>query len=269
MRIKFNILALLLLSLLLLQCAGNPKSAENQNGAVLGQRPLLNISELGDGLAIKTAGMTLMNLPMGLNRISGDLDQNDSVLVIVVHGYQSQGYEWVEGIRGLVKHFGSVYLYRYNWEKCPDLLAENLAQRVKDLQKSGSYDRVLIFGHSYGGVVLTFAAAQLGRTAAELHVIAAPLSGFPSLFDHCESLSYDGQDKLKYKPWSPDVRVIQHKTVHSQDGAFRDLAVDPQAIQLPFASIDELPPTMDGHRLGHNWSVTWVIDRYLGRFHRN
>jgi hypothetical protein len=30
----------------------------------------------------------------------------------------------------------------------------------------------------------------------------------------------------------------------------------------------ELPPTMNGHRLGHNWSVSWVVDSYLGKAHR-
>ncbi|MCF6238601.1 MAG: alpha/beta hydrolase, partial [Candidatus Marinimicrobia bacterium] len=193
---------------------------------------------------------------------------NDSVMVIAVHGYESMGYEWVTGLKNLATHYGSLFFYRYDWERCPDQVAASLAAQTIKIFRSGSYKKLVLFGHSYGGVVVTYAASDLANLDAEIHVIAAPLNGFPGLMDQCESLQYDADDKLVYPKWNRSIKVIQHRTVHAQDGAFRELAIDPQDIDLPFYLVQELPPTMDGHRLGHNWSVSWVLDQYVGKPHR-
>lgn len=264
------LISIFICATVLFQCAGNAAQSSPAQKLAASQKDQLDITQLGVGTDINAAGSLLMDLPSGLNEIDMDPNGNDSVLVIAVHGYESQGYEWVMGLKGLVDRFGSAWFYRYDWEKCPDLIAADLAERVNQKTKAGDFDRVIIFGHSYGGVVLAFAASQLShKIPTEVHLIAAPLSGFPKLLDHCNSLSYDKGDKLLYPTWDSKIQVIQHKTVHAQDGAFRDLASDPQDIDLPFAQIEELPSTMDGHRLGHNWSVTWVLDRYLGRPHRH
>jgi len=39
------------------------------------------------------------------------------------------------------------------------------------------------------------------------------------------------------------------------------MAVDPQIANIPNSTVIELPPQFkDGRRLGHNWSISWVID---------
>jgi pimeloyl-ACP methyl ester carboxylesterase len=209
-----------------------------------------------------------MEQPLGVIELRDGEHGNDSVLVMAVHGYDSRGYEWITGLKNMATHYGSVFFFRYDWEQCPDQIAANLASEIKKIEKSGKYKKLIIFGHSYGGMVVTYAASGLGKLDADIHVIAAPLSGFPKLLDECDKLSYDSGDKLKYPEWSNSVRLIQHKTVHAQDGAFRELASDPQEVDLPFYQSHELPPTMDGHRLGHNWSVTWVLDQHVGKPHR-
>lgn len=260
---------LLALSLVLIQCGGSKNTSAERplnKDQVAGQ---LDISDLGEGTEIKASGLQLMDLDLGMTQLHKGNQENDSVLVILVHGYQSEGYEWVSGVNGLVDHYGSVYFFRYDWDLCADEIAVELAEQTKKLKQVGNYEKVLLFGHSYGGLVLTFAASQLEKMDSELHVIAAPLTGFPRLMDECQDVTYDKMDRLVYPTWSDQVKVIQHKTVHAQDGAFRELATDPQDIDLPFNAIQDLPPTMDGHRLGHNWSVTWVVDSFLGRPHRH
>jgi len=209
-----------------------------------------------------------MEQPLGVIELRNGEQYNDSILVVAVHGYDSRGYEWITGLKNLASYYGSIFFFRYDWELCPDQIATELATEIKKIEKHGRYKKLVIFGHSYGGMVVTFAAAELGKLKADIHVIAAPLSGFPKLLDECKNLNYDSGDKLIYPAWNKSIRLIQHKTVHAQDGAFRDLASDPQAVDLPFYQTFELPPTMDGHRLGHNWSVTWVIDKYVGKPHR-
>ncbi len=228
----------------------------------------LDIHLFGEGTEIISSGQQLMEQPEGAIELRNGDHHNDSVLVMAVHGYDSGGYEWITGLKHLTNYYGSIFFFRYDWEKCPDQIATDFANELKKIYKRGKYEKVVIFAHSYGGIVVTFAASKLGKLRADIHVIAAPLSGFPNLLDDCDNLSYDSGDKLKYPEWNKSVHLIQHKTVHAQDGAFRDLASDPQTVDLPFYQSFELPPTMDGHRLGHNWSVTWVLDKYVGKPHR-
>ncbi len=262
-----KIFIFVMVQLVLAQCAGNQKTSSVSGGGERLQASL-DINTLGEGTEIKNAGLQLMDTPVGLLELRDEDQSNDSIIVIAVHGYQSKGYEWVTGLKNLTEHYGSIFFYRYDWERCPNQIANDLAAEIKTRMKSGAYQKIILFGHSYGGIVVTFTASQLGKLAAEIHVIAAPLSGFPNLLDDCKSLSYDAGDRLVYPEWSQSIHMIQHKTVHAQDGAFRELAVDPQEIDLPFYHVQVLPPTMDGHRLGHNWSVSWVLDQFVGRPHR-
>ncbi len=270
MSFQFRLLKILvIISTVLLfgQCAGN-QGQPSVVGSSGKQHVSLDINNLGEGTEIISAGLQLMENPPGLVELKTEDQYNDSVLVIAVHGYQSRGYEWITGLKNLTEHYGSIFFFRYDWDNCPDQIAQHLAQEINSFMKSGSYKKILLFGHSYGGMVVTYTAAELGKWATEIHVIAAPLSGFPKLLDHCVTLNYDKNDKLIYPEWNQSIHVIQHRTVHGQDGAFRELAIDPQEIDLPFSQVQELPPTMDGHRLGHNWAVSWVLDQHIGKPHR-
>jgi len=266
--LKFrNVVILLSLFMLFIGCGGN--TPQSRQVLLQGHEDFsLDIAHFGEGTEIIAAGQLLMEQPMGVTELTVDGRENDSVLVMAVHGYDSRGYEWITGLKNLAEHYGSAHFYRYDWDQCPDQIAARLATEVKRLARTTHYEKIVLFGHSYGGMVLTFAASELGNLDVDLHVIAAPLSGFPRLLDRCSTLSYDGGDKLTYPEWSRSVRLIQHRTVHAQDGAFRDLASDPQDVDLPFSEVFQLPPTMDGHRLGHNWSVTWVLDKFVGKAHR-
>ena len=266
---RISISLLILVSLV--ACGSSPPSSlgtsEVQRSS--GDQSLsIDINIFGEGTEITTSGQQLMEQPLGVIELRNGEQLNDSVLVMAVHGYDSRGYEWITGLKNLADYYGSIFFFRYDWELCPDQIAAELATQIKKLEKKGKYKKLVIFGHSYGGMVVTFAASELGKLKTDIHVIAAPLSGFPKLLDECNNLSYDSGDKLKYPEWNKSVRLIQHKTVHAQDGAFRELASDPQEVDLPFFQSHELPPTMDGHRLGHNWSVTWVLDKYVGKPHR-
>ncbi len=269
MRIK---LSLLICSLVLLGCAtrsiDKPAESRSLHGVTLSDT--LDLSALRLGTEIGSTGELLMSLPQGFIRLERSDHDHDSVLVVAVHGYESRGYEWVAALHGLTEYFGASFFFQYDWERCPQDVAKDLASQLQSLLALNSTVRqLLLFSHSYGGIVTTFSLAEINtQVPAEIHIIAAPLAGYPRLLDNCPDLEYSNTDEIVYPVWNPQLKVIQHRTAHEQDGAFRDLAIDPQVVELPFTRVERLPPTMDGHRLGHNWSVSWVVDTYLGKAHR-
>ena len=56
------------------------------------------------------------------------------------------------------------------------------------------------------------------------------------------------------------VTYTQWKTVHSQDGAFRKLKIDPQVVNIRGGKSFLLPEEWQNIRLGHNRSIQWVCE---------
>ena len=221
-------------------------------------------SDLPAGDKVKESGKKLINQPFGFTQIMGDSTKIDNALVIAVHGYDSEGYEWITSLKELANNYSTTYFYRFDWDICPDLLGQNMADSLKKLiRKNPNINDVIVFGHSYGGLVVTFLASNMEiNVPIEIHTIASPLAGYPRIVDNCE-LRYNDDEKLIYPIWKTNISHSQWRTQKHQDGAFRDLDYDPQDIILVNSAVTLLPETMNGHRLGHNWSISWVINNYL------
>ena len=116
-----------------------------------------------------------------------------------------------------------------------------------------------VYAHSYGGVI----AAELARAdfgePITLHTIASPLAGHPLLTERCQF------DPRPERPLGANVTLRQWRTIHELDGAFKDLAVDPQVVDIPGSEVVVLPRTYRKRRLGHNWSVVWVAEETAER----
>ena len=234
------------------------------NSNLSDKNTFLLTSDLPAGEFVKESGKKLINQPFGFTKIIADSAQNDSTLLIAIHGYDSRGYEWVSSLNQLANNYTNTYFYRYDWEICPDSLSRNLADLLTTLiQGKSNFNRIVIFGHSYGGLVVTYLAGDMDvNIPIEIHTIASPLAGYPRIMDNCDLL-YNDNDKLIYSSWDTNISHYQWRTHKQQDGAFRDLDFNPQDINFDNGEIILLPETMNGQRLGHNWSITWVIDNYL------
>ena len=221
-------------------------------------------SDLPAGEYVKDSGKKLINQPYGFTKIIADSAQINNTLLIVVHGYDSRGYEWITSLSNLAEKYNNTYFYRYDWEICPDKLSQNLADSLATLiQSNHTINNVIIFGHSYGGLVVTYLASELEMDIpTEIHTIAAPLAGYPRIMEKC-NFCFDDSNKIIYPPWNSNVIHYQWRTQKEQDGAFKNMTIDPQEISFENSLVTVLPDSMAGHRLGHNWSVTWVIDNYL------
>lgn len=208
----------------------------------------------------KKSGQLLMNLPNGLHQLSPK--QPNGPLIILVHGYASKGYEWVYAAKQLYNR-GEVYFYRWNWEQCPQEGGVALMKKILRLQKRQSHRTLEVFGHSYGGVISAIAAAQYqGHQKLRIHSIAAPLAGHKQLEARCQPSISTLTKPLMDSKRAHQVKVTQWKTIRELDGAFKDLDYDPQNVEWPDKVI-LLPRSYKGHRLGHNWSISAVVDQLL------
>ncbi len=225
---------------------------------------VLHVSELPTGEFVKESGKRLISQPYGFTKIFCDSSEIKDHIVIAVHGYGSEGYEWIVPLHKLAENFDNTYFYRYDWNICPDILAIGLVDSISYLiNRHSNINKIIIFGHSFGGLVATYLASDLGNNIPiEVHTIASPLAGYPRIMDNC-NLEYNSDNVLIYSQWENNISHTQWRTQKQQDGAYRDMDYDPQVIHFDNSEIILLPETMDGERLGHNWSVTWVINNYI------
>lgn len=216
------------------------------------------------------SGRRLMEQPVGWTVITDSTPQeyDDQFIFIALHGYGSRGYEWVHTLKSMHNRGFRTYVYRYDWTQCPDSVARAFVHGYQILQSSWRSQRMVIFSHSYGGLVARLFADDLEVSVpVEVHIIASPLAGYDRITAACDYFE-SGNPESWYSDPAPNVQIMQWRTQHRQDGAFRDLTTDPQIVDDTSMVVYRLPAMMDGHRLGHNWSVSWVTDEYLQNWSR-
>ena len=201
------------------------------------------------------SGRRLMALAPGASRIDRD-DGAGNRAVVAVHGFASRGYEWVYPLQVLDSPRDSIYFYRWDWEQCPETAAQELGLALEALLASGTEDLVVI-GHSYGGTMVAVLASKWQGVALEVHAIAAPLASLGRKRTACQTLAFDSLP--------PQVSFTQWRTRHDLDGAFKDMARDPQDVEIKGARVVLLPRTYRDRRLGHNWSISWVAENFGSR----
>jgi pimeloyl-ACP methyl ester carboxylesterase len=216
--------------------------------------PWLDTLEAGDGA--KVSGKRLMSLNEGLSRVDR---VGESTLLIGVHGYRSEGYEWVHPLQRLDNNTNQVDFFRWDWSRCPAAAAAELDAAIGALLDAHPrITRVVLVGHSLGGLVVADVAyAWKHKTPLEAHVVASPLLGIGE-YPHCP------ETPLSARVLAPNASFVQWRTRHELDTAFKDMKRDPQIVDLKDSKVTLLPETYRGQRLGHNWSLSWVADKLAG-----
>lgn len=218
----------------------------------------ITLDALDGGDRAKASGKMLMALPLGLYRLD-TTSPDPTAAMIAVHGYDSEGYEWAYPLKTTGDGTTRVYFYRWDFSQCPEPMAEALDQAVDRLLKDEpGIESLRIMGHSYGGIISSMVATRYdGRAPLLVDLVASPLGGHPGISSSCE---YAG---AKAPPAEAKVTLRQWRTIHELDNAFSDVDPDPQIVDLP-GEVTRLPQTYRGHRLGHNWSISWVVDHLAG-----
>ena len=215
--------------------------------------PPIKISDFKNDISVKNLGLRLIDLPYGLNSMEPSRDEVQEIF-IVVHGGNSEGYEWIYPLKKINTEFRHMYFYRWPDNNCFQNSAENLKSEITEiLNQDDSIKKIILMGHSYGGILVTHLLKNWNLiTPLEIHVVASPLLGTPMLNSMCG-----------YKPISliPKNSVLyEWRTQHKLDNAFKDLSEDPQKIELQESNVTTLPEIYENNRLGHNWSISWVAD---------
>ena len=114
-----------------------------------------------------------------------------------------------------------------------------------------------MFEHNFGGVIAITSSDDEFNVTMNIHSLAVPLAGHTRLKKKCTD--YPRFDNLI----STNI-LSQWRTVHKQDGAFKDSKIDPQVIDIDNSKILQLPAVfIDRRRLEHNLSITGVMDQYF------
>ena len=214
------------------------------------EHPWLDSLDPGEGY--KESGARLIRLDFGLNPLER-FNGKEKILLISVHGSQSEGYEWIYPLQTLDTEKSATFFYRWNDNKCYLSSAEKLNSYLsRAIKNFPDLEKVVLIGHSYGGVLVTSMVENWNNyLPTDIHSVAGPIG------------SEFNRGGCKYSPpkHTPDKAVFyQWKTQHHLDAAFKRLKNDPQNLSLTGSVVTTLPESYRGRRLGHNWSISWVAD---------
>ena len=200
----------------------------------------------------KQSGAQLSGLNMGLQPLE-KFTGKENILLVSVHGSKSEGYEWIYPLQALDTEKSATFFYRWDDRKCYLSSAEKLIFYIKEVLKSfPDTERVVIIGHSYGGVLVASLVEGWNHSlSTEIHSVAGPIGSSFSRGGCYFNPPKDIPDKLTFYQW---------RTQHHLDSAFNRLKSDPQNLNLIGSKVTRLPETYRGRRLGHNWSISWVAD---------
>ena len=214
------------------------------------EHPWLDSLDPGEGY--KESGAKLIRLDFGLNPLER-FNGKEKILLISVHGSQSEGYEWIYPLQTLDTEKSATFFYRWNDNKCYLSSAEKLNSYLsREINNFPDLEKVVLIGHSYGGVLVTSMIENWNNyLPADIHSVAGPIG------------SEFNRGGCKYTPpklTSDKAVFYQWKTQHHLDAAFKRLKNDPQNLALTGSVVTRLPESYRGRRLGHNWSISWVAD---------
>ena len=214
----------------------------------------VQLSDFQDNVSVKISGARLIDLPMGMQPLESNL-LNANEITVGAHGGSSEGYEWVYPLKTLDTPTNEVFFYRWQDTGCYKDSGDKLIEELDNLlSQNTQIQKVTLIGHSYGGILVTHLLNNWENAVTlDAHIIASPLQGDIILNMLC---GYKPMVKLNSM-----ANLFEWRTQQHLDSAFKDLSENPQNIQIPGSLVTVLPDTYKGHRLGHNWSISWVADQ--------
>lgn len=215
------------------------------------------LSSLDAGEGVNASGTRLVELPYGLHALEPE-EPNASEIFVGVHGWRSEGYEWVYPLQTINNDTRHMYFFNWNTSdnRCQLEVVEEINNAIQnELDAQPVYTSVSIIGHSLGGVVVAqLADAWSANLPLTIHTVAAPLKALTGELDEeCPRQLPQSQSK--------NVRLIQWRTKFELDNAFSRMDHNPMIVEIPNSIVVELPETYRDRRLGHNWSISYVAER--------
>ena len=199
-------------------------------------------------------GLKLITMPNGLHELE-IYDNSQDTLVVAVHGNNSRGYEWVYPLQAMNAEKNLITFFRWDDKTCiaPSVfILDDLIQ--KKISEHKNIRKIIIYGHSYGGLLsAVFMDQWRGELPLEVHTIASPLKGINALTKKC---NYKTPQRVPDK-----ATMYEWRTIKNLDGVFKNLKEDPQNVKILGSIVTRLPQSYKKNKLGHNWSISWVVDQ--------
>ena len=215
------------------------------------------LSSLDAGEGVRASGSLLVGLPFGLHALEPE-EPNSSELFVGVHGWSSEGYEWVYPLQTI--NDADRRMFFFNWDTSDDRCQLEVVEEIRasiqnELDAHPGYTSVSVIGHSLGGVVVAqLADAWDAELPLTIHTVAAPLSALTgNVNEECPTQLPQSQRE--------HVRFIQWRTRFELDNAFNRMDYNPMVVEIPNSIVVELPETYRERRLGHNWSISFVAEQ--------
>lgn len=217
--------------------------------------PWLESLDAGDG--IRESGARLVGLSYGLHALEPNpVDAHE--LFVGVHGWRSEGYEWVYPLKTINNDARQMYFF--NWDTADSRCQLEVAEEIKvsiqnELTGGVGYTSVSVIGHSLGGVVVAqLANAWDVEVPLTIHTVASPLAMLTGELDEACPLQLP-------QTQSKNVRFIQWRTQFELDNAFNRMDHNPMVVDIIDSVVVQLPDTYRERRLGHNWSISYVAEQ--------
>ena len=123
--------------------------------------------------------------------------------------------------------------------QCPNQASSTLYKQLRQLIISNpQIKHIKLFGHSYGGNVVTGISNKPNLGSIEIHSIAGALMPIDRHRKQCPNFNGFENYELLYPHF-------QWRTVKDQDGAFRNMPFDPQIVNIDGSTVVNLPPVFE------------------------
>jgi predicted alpha/beta hydrolase family esterase len=195
------------------------------------------------------SGKILTKLNNGLHFLEEERDFQ-TTLLIAIHGRATEGYEWVYPLINLDNKNNRLSFYRWNTFGCPNEATRLISLEINRLKEK--YKKIILIGHSYGGLVVSKILTNDFDTKIEGHFVASPIKGNFLLRTFC---GYTSPKKINKKN-----QGFNWMTIKELDGEFKNLKLDPQLFEIEGVIAKRLPEEYNDNKLGHNWSISWLTD---------
>ena len=85
----------------------------------------------------------------------------------------------MEPLRDITRFQVPIWLYRYNWNQCPEQAADRFHKKMINFQIENPHlDSLWVIGHSYGGLIVALLAENWDKELPlTIHAITAVMAG--------------------------------------------------------------------------------------------
>jgi hypothetical protein len=201
----------------------------------------------------------------------------DSYAILLVHGYYPPGWkaihhELIEPLNYLSQNNIRTFLFKYDWNRCPDEIGKDLVSQLEILfQQFPKIDQWEIIGHSMGGTSILVANQMLVPNNKDItfHTVATAVNIVENKipfwirlirkfqgFDRCDYNINSLNDEIENGFPSP---LVEWRNIQAFDSQYKLYPFDVYDKKIKNSIVYTFPDSIDGERVGHTKSLYFSV----------